>query len=231
MKRICTICARGGSQGVERKNIRLLSGLPLIAYSIKQARQSKLFDIISVSSDDAEILQVALDFGVDYTITRPDELATDFAPKLPVIQHCVEQVEMLYGSQFDIIVDLDVTSPLRIPEDIQGVVSLLVEKDAQNVITGSVARRSPYFNLIEIDDNGIACLSKTLSGTQITRRQDSPKCYDMNASIYAWSRGGLLNCEELINEKTYFYEMPEERSFDIDSELDFRIVEMIMSGN
>ncbi len=229
MKRLCTICARGGSKGVKWKNIRLLLGKPLIAYSIEQARASGLFDLLAVSSDSDEILDVARQWGCDCLIKRPDELATDQAAKLPVIRHCVAAVERLAGVTFDTLVDLDATSPLRTPEDIANAVKLLEETGAGNVITAMPARRSPYFNLVELDANGIVHLSKPLQ-TAVDRRQDAPKCFDMNASIYVWRRSVLFEAGTLFNPDTRLHVMPEERSIDIDSELDFRFVEYLMSS-
>lgn len=228
MKRLCTICARGGSKGVKGKNIRLLMGKPLIAYSIEQARGTGLFDLLAVSSDSDEILEVARTWGCDYLIKRPDELATDQAAKLPVIRHCVAEVERLSGQNFDTLVDLDATSPLRIAEDIVNAVKLLEESGAGNVITAMPARRSPYFNLVELDAEGIARLSKPPQSA-VVRRQDAPKCYDMNASIYVWRRPALFEGDSLFNRDTRLYVMPEERSIDIDSELDFEFVQFFMS--
>ena len=125
-----------------------------------------------------------------------------------------------------VIVDLDATSPLRLPEDIINVVKILEEKKVINVITAMPARRSPYFNLVELDDSGRVRLSKPLDHP-IVRRQDAPKCYDMNASIYIWQREGLLNNSVVFLENTALYVMPEERSIDIDSELDFEFVEFL----
>lgn len=227
MKRLCTICARGGSKGVVGKNIRVLLGKPLLAHSIAQARATGLFEFLAVSSDSDEILDVARTHGVDLLIKRPDELATDTAGKLPAIQHCVMEVERITGSHFDSLVDLDATSPLRIPEDIVNAVKLLEETGADNVITAMPARRSPYFNLVELGDDGVARLSKPLD-VPILRRQDAPKCFDMNASIYAWSREVFFSSNTIFNSSTRMYVMPEERSIDIDSELDFRFVEFMM---
>lgn len=229
INRICTICARGGSKGVKNKNIRDLHGRPLIAYSILQARESGLFDCIAVSSDSEEILAVAKKCGVDYLVKRPDELATDQAAKLPAIRHCVSEVERIIGYGFDTIVDLDATSPLRISDDIIQCVQLLEDRMVSNVITGAPARRSPYFNLVEVGEEGVAKLSKRLE-KPVVRRQDAPKCYDMNASIYVWSREALFDSPSIFNADTLLYEMPEERSIDIDSELDFKFVEFIMTS-
>lgn len=227
MNRLCTICARAGSKGVVGKNLRLLHGKPLIAYSIQQAKASGLFQAIAVDSDSEQILETAREWGADYQIRRPDELATDKAAKLPAIRHCVIETEKLTGQTFDVIIDLDATSPLRIPQDILQCVHLLEERGVSNVITGAPARRSPYFNLVEVDEDGIVQLSKNLD-KPVVRRQDAPQCYDMNASIYAWTRKSLLFGTTLFNPDTLIHVMPEERSIDIDSELDFRIVEMIM---
>jgi N-acylneuraminate cytidylyltransferase/CMP-N,N'-diacetyllegionaminic acid synthase len=230
MKRLCTICARGGSKGVKGKNVRMLLGKPLIAHSLEQARAAGLFEALAVSSDSDEILDLARQWGCDYLIKRPDELSTDQAAKLPVIRHCVVEVERLTGQAFDTLVDLDATSPLRIPEDICQAVNLLEASGAGNVITAMPARRSPYFNLVELDANGIVHLSKPLQSA-VVRRQDAPKCYDMNASIYVWRRDVLLSGDALFNSDTRLYVMPEERSIDIDSELDFRFVESLMTAN
>ena len=228
MKRICTICARGGSKGVKGKNLKLLLGKPLIAHSIEQARNSALFDAIAVSSDSPEILSIAKEWGVEYLIDRPAEMATDQAGKLPAIQHCASEVERLSKIQFDYFVDLDATSPLRIAEDIIGAVNLLEASGTDNVITATPARRSPYFNLVEEDVNGIVHLSKPLI-QPVLRRQDAPKCFDMNASIYGWNRIGMFEKNTIFNPTTRLYVMPEDRSIDIDSELDFELVEFLFS--
>lgn len=227
MTKICTICARGGSKGVKNKNLRALLGKPLIAHSILQAKESKLFDVIAFSSDSDEILKVAKEYGVDYIVKRPDELATDTAAKVPVIQHCVREVEKLSNVTFDLITDIDATSPLRSVEDLQNAVQKL-ENDqvASNLITAAPARRSPYFNLVEETVDGYVHLSKSLDNA-VVRRQDAPKAYDMNASIYVWKRDAFFDCQSVFTDKTLLYVMPEERSQDIDSELDFEIVQLL----
>lgn len=228
MKRICTICVRSNSKGVANKNIRQIGDKPLLAYSILQAKMSNLFQTIVVSSDSEEILNIANNWGVDYLIKRPSSLSTDKAPKVSVIQHALLTVEKIAKHQYDTIVDLDVTSPLRYISDISNVVNRLETTKVSNVITGNPSRRSPYFNLVELNDKGFVRLSKPLS-SQIFCRQDSPSCYDLNASIYAWNRLALLNNSNIFNEDTQLYIMPEERSIDIDTELDFQIVEFLMN--
>ena len=227
MSRICTICARGGSKGVTNKNLRPLAGKPLIAHTIEQARSSGLFDLIAVSSDSPEILDSSRGHGADLAVVRPPELATDDAAKLPAIRHCVEQAEKSAGITFDVVVDLDATSPLRLAQDIRGAIELLETRGVSNVLTAAPARRSPYFNLVELGENGVVRLSKP-PAKAIVRRQDSPQCFDMNASIYVWRRDALFEHATVFAPDTLLFVMPEERSIDIDSELDFEIVELIM---
>lgn len=226
MRRLCTILARGGSKGVPGKNIRPLLGKPLIAHSIEQARATGIFDRVAVSSDDPAILEISRAAGADQLIKRPAELATDNAAKLPAIMHCVEAVENQIGETFDVIADLQPTSPLRLPADIQGAVSLLEAGGVDNVITGSSAKCSPYFNLVEERADGSVGLSKP-TDTPIIRRQDAPRAFDMNGSIYVWRRETLMRGVGLFLEKTHLYEMPDERSADIDTEVDFQFVEFL----
>ncbi len=227
MKTIVSVCARGGSKGVKGKNVRAMLGLPLIVYTLRQAKESGLFDAFAVSSDSDEILAIAEKEGF-LTIKRPEELATDTAAKIPVIRHCLETAEKQLNTQFDYCLDLDCTSPLRSIEDIKACLELLKNENTPNVITAMPARRSPYFNLIEKSADGEVGLAKKLEG-QIVRRQDAPECFDMNASIYGWKREVLMSENKLFLKGTALHVMAEERSIDIDSELDFEIVQMILS--
>ena len=227
LRRLCSICARGDSKGVPGKNIRPLLGKPLIAHSIERARESALFDHIAVSSDNADILDAAGAAGADILVSRPAPLATDFAAKLPAIQHCAREAETRTGMRFDTICDLDATSPLRNVEDIAAAVDLCEQGECDNVITGAPAHRSPYFNLVERDPSGFVRVAKT-PATPLTRRQDAPDCFDCNASIYVWSRDRLFSSPHVVTERTALYVMPEARSRDIDSEFDFELVEFLM---
>lgn len=227
MSLLCTICARGGSKGVVGKNARDLLGKPVLAWSIAQARETGLFDAIAFSSDSDALLDAALKAGADIAVRRPDEMATDTAPKLPAIRHCLEQAIAQMGTTPEIFVDLDVTSPLRLPSDITDAVALLRESGARNVITGAPARRSPYFNLVEQRADGSVGLSKS-ANPPVTRRQDAPRCFDMNASIYVWRVAPFLEQPAVFYPDTRLFEMPEERSIDIDSDLDFALVELLL---
>ena len=123
--------------------------------------------------------------------------------------------------------DLDVTSPLRLTKDIEESFNYFVSKDFDNLITGCPSRKNPYFNMVEIKKNQVS-LSKKIS-SQPASRQSAPQVYEMNASIYIWKRQALIKYNSLFTDKTSLYIMPEERSVDIDSELDFRWVEFLMN--
>jgi CMP-N,N'-diacetyllegionaminic acid synthase len=230
MSRICTITVRAGSQGVPGKNWRPLHGLPLYAHSVRQAVESGLFERIAVTSDAPEVLGQAAEFGATDVIDRPKDLATNTAGKIPAIVHAVLSVEGLTGLPFSTVVDLDATSPLRIIEDIAGAVEMLESGHLESVITGSEAHRSPYFNLVEVDQTtGVVDVSKRV-GDGFLRRQDVPRSFDMNASVYVWDRDALVSDPRVFYPTTRLYEMPPERSHDIDSELDFQIVSWIMGA-
>lgn len=230
MKRLCSICARGGSKGVLNKNIKVIAGLPLIAHSIKQAIDSKMFSAVAVSSDSDEILNTATQFGADLAIKRPVDLATDSAAKLPAIQHCFNKAESHFNQHFDTLVDLDCTSPLRSLDDIKNSIQMFESSSADNLITAMPARRSPYFNMVKKKPDGfVEILAPTPDG--LIRRQDAPAAYDLNASIYIWNRSAILKAEKVIGPKTILFEMPEERSIDIDSQMDFEWVEFLLKKN
>jgi CMP-N,N'-diacetyllegionaminic acid synthase len=226
-KVLCTICARGGSKGVKNKNIKLIHGKPLIAYTIEQAKESKLFDHIVISTDSDAIAKIAQEYGAEVFFKRSPEMASDTAGKLDVIRDAFMRSEIYYHETFDYLVDLDATAPLRDTEDIICSFEQFKKDDNDNLITAMPSRRSPYFNLVEQSNEGKVYLSKTLDSA-IVRRQDAPKSYDMNASIYIWKRDIILNESTLFLEKTGLYVMPEERSIDIDTELDYKFVEFLM---
>ena len=229
MRRLCTVLARAGSVGVPGKNTRLLGGVPLVAHSIRHARATGLFDAVVVSTDDPEVRRIAEAEKVDLIVARPDDLATASAGKVPAIAHAVRVAEAELGRSFDVIVDLDVTSPLREPDDVVDAVALLEsDSDATNVITAAPARRSPYFNLVERAPGGMVRLVRP-SDPPLLRRQDAPECFDMNASIYVWWRATMSADLPVVNPGTRMHVMPEERSHDVDNELDWSIVSHLYS--
>ena len=226
MSRICTINARGGSKGVPGKNLAIVAGLPLLAHSVEQAKESGIFDLIAVSSDSFEILKVARNHGA-LAIERPDELASDSSPKLPSIIHGVKRAEEISGLTFSTVVDLDATSPLRNSGDIVGAVQLLETGHLDSVFTATRSRRSPYFNQVSKSANGI--WGPVLSHSEaIFRRQDAPETFDLNASIYVWNKDSLFRTPSVFQESSAVYLMPEERSWDIDSKFDFEVVSFLL---
>jgi CMP-N,N'-diacetyllegionaminic acid synthase len=224
---LCTICVRGGSKGVKNKNIKSINGKPLLAYTIEQAQASGLFEHIVVSTDSDAIIEVAKAYGAEVFFKRSPEMASDTSGKLEVIQDAFRRSEVYYHKTFAYHVDLDVTSPLRDVADITQAFKQFIDDNNDNLITAMPSRRSPYFNLVEVDSTGRVGLSKPLDNT-ILRRQDAPKTYDMNASIYIWKRDVLLNHDTIFLEKTGLYVMPEERSIDIDTPEDFKYVAFLM---
>jgi CMP-N,N'-diacetyllegionaminic acid synthase len=227
-KVLCTICARGGSKGVKNKNIKHINSKPLIAYTVEQAKESQLFEHIVISTDSDEIANVAKEYGAEVFFKRDAEMASDTAGKLDVIRDAFVKSEEHYNTKFDYLVDLDATAPLRNVDDILNSFKQLLDNDNDNIITAMPSRRSPYFNLLEVDEKGKVALSKKLSD-KVVRRQDAPLSYDMNASIYIWKRDTILNENSLFLDKTGLYVMPEERSIDIDTELDYKFVGFLMS--
>jgi CMP-N,N'-diacetyllegionaminic acid synthase len=224
---LCTICARGGSKGIKNKNLKKLNGKPLIAHTIEQAKNAELFEHIVISTDSDEIAAIAIQFGAEVFFKRSAKMASDTAGKLEVIRDAFIRSEEHYKKTFSYQVDLDATAPLRSTADIVNSFNQLKKNNNDNLITAMPSRRSPYFNIIEQEKSGKIYLSKKLDNP-IIRRQDAPKSYDMNASIYIWKRECILHAQTLFLEKTGLYIMPEERSIDIDTELDYKFVEFLM---
>lgn len=223
MSTIATICARGGSQGVPGKNIRMLHGKPLIVHTIDQAKACRGIDGIYVSTDSADIAKVAETAGATVPFLRPAELATSSAPKVPVIDHMLRFLQG-QGLSIDAIVDLDPTSPLRDVADIEQCMALL-DADTDLVITGYEAEKNPYFNMVERKPDGNIGLVKPPTGV-VTGRQGAPEVFSMNASIYVWRPEALAR--GIWQNRLKLHVMPRERSVDIDSELDFFFVEKLM---
>lgn len=226
MRRLGVICARQGSKGLPGKNLRLLGGVPMIVHTIRQAQSCGKFDAIAVSSDSQEILDVATAYGVVHTVLRPPELATDQASKVPAIRHCMLEVERV-TAQYDYIADLDCTVPFRLPSDINNAFEKIESAAVSTLISGTPARRLPYFNIVELNEDGFVRISKPTE-PPLTRRQDSPACFDMNASIHIWLRERLLTSDERFQDDTILFVMPFERSIDIDTDIEFEINELLM---
>ncbi|WP_300448383.1 acylneuraminate cytidylyltransferase family protein [uncultured Helicobacter sp.] len=228
---LCVIGARGGSKGVKNKNIMPIAGKPLLAHTIIQALQSRLFSHIVLSTDSEDIAKVGEEYGAEVFFLRDKALATDDSGKLPAIRDALLRSEAHYKTHFDVIFDLDATSPLRLVSDITQAYEQFLHDDNDILITASPARKSPYFNLIEIfEEEGEKRVNLSKKPPKpILRRQDSPKCYDMNASIYIWKREALLENDSVFTPNTGLFIMPEERSIDIDTPLDFAFVDFMLN--
>jgi len=222
---IATICARGGSKGLPRKNVRLFAGLPLIAHSITQALQCQHVDGVYVSTDDEEIAEIARDFGATVPFIRPAALAQDETPKLPVIAHLIEYLE-LQGHRIDRILDLQPTSPLRTPQDLTGALEL--DPSADLVVSICEPSHNPYFTLVESDEEGCLQLCKP---SRFVCRQQAPSVWGLNGSIYVWRPAALLQAisNGFWTVSTRGFVMPRERSVDIDDAFDFELAEWLVT--
>jgi CMP-N,N'-diacetyllegionaminic acid synthase len=223
---VCVIPARGGSKGLPGKNIKNFCGKPLIAYTIEQAIQSEYVDRIIVSTEAEEIAQISLEYGAEVPFMRPMDLAGDSIATVDVLLHAINWLEEADRYEFDILLLLHTTTPLRSVEDIDKSIDLLVEEKADNVFSVAEAHRNPYFNMVEINNSGYAGLVKQ---GNFTTRQEAPMIYDMNASIYVWWKELLKEKKKIFLDKTKIYVMPKERSIDIDDNIDFKIAEIIMT--
>lgn len=228
---LATICVRGGSKGVPGKNIKLLNGKPLLAYTIECAKRSGLIDDVIISTDDQHIADVAKSFGASVPFLRPAELASDSASKWPVFIHALEFYEAMHNVKVDYLVDLDVTVPLKTEMDIDGAIQLALNSpDADVIITGYEPERNPYFNMMEITPDGFAEIVKK-TAKPIVRRQDAPEVYSLSPAAYVVKRSALYDYEHWSKAKCKVFPIPRERAMDIDTEIDFEIIKILMNNN
>jgi N-acylneuraminate cytidylyltransferase len=216
---LAVIPARGGSKGVPRKNVRDLAGKPLICWTINAAKESKYIDRLILTSEDEEIIRVAKAAGCDVPFTRPEELASDTAAGVDVLCHAVEQV----AEDYDYVVLLQPTSPLRQTSDIDGAVELCVDRDVASVVSVAEATKSPYWMYHMQGDGALSPFVENSAAN----RQELPRAYALNGAVYVLRIASLLESRKIMSEETIGYVMPEERSYDIDSETDFLICEFL----
>ena len=225
-KAIGFIFARGGSKGVPGKNIKPLTGKPLIAHSIQVARDCPGLASVIVSTDDAQIAAVAREFGAQVPFIRPAELASDTAPEWLAWRHAVEWVQREQGA-FDAFVSLPATSPFRSVADVTACLDALrQDPQADAVITVKAADRSPYFNMVSLDERGYAGLVCKPAGS-ISRRQDAPVVYDITTVAYAVRPEFILRANGLFEGNIRTVTVPAERALDIDTPYDFLLAEAI----
>ena len=227
MKRsiIALIPARGGSKGIPRKNIKLFSGKPLIAYTIEEVKRSKYVDRIFVSTEDEEIVKISNAYNAE-VIKRPVEYAQDSSNSSEVIKHALSWLEKEERYSPEIILFLQPTSPLRTTEDINEALELYLNNDCESVVSVYKSQESPYWNLT-IKNHFIEPLFGW-DNFKEKRRQDLPITYSLNGAIYITSKSKFLENGSFFNEKTLPYIMPMERSIDIDNDSDFKFAETIM---
>jgi CMP-N-acetylneuraminic acid synthetase len=228
MNILVTICARGGSKGVKNKNIRMLNRKPLIAHTIEHALKWGRAKKIIVSTDSEKIARIAKQFGALVPFKRPAKLAGDKTPKVEVLRHALKESERIFRNRFDIIVDLDVTAPIRRLLDIENCYKKFLKIKPLTLFSVVRAHRNPYFNMVEENEAGFVSLSKTLAKKSY-RRQDAPSVYDMNASIYFYQRQYLLDksIRSPISKRSVVYVMDDVSAFDIDREIDFKFIEFL----
>jgi CMP-N-acetylneuraminic acid synthetase len=225
---LAIIPARGGSKGVPRKNIRDLCGKPVIAWTIETALAAgDVLHRVVVSTDDAEIIKAARTAGAETPFTRPAEMATDEAPGLPVIQHAVAFVEEEEGTPVDWVLILQPTAPFRNVDDITESMKLARQGDCDSVISVTQAMAEHPILMKKIENDRL--LPYCIEEKEGTRRQDyDPPAYIRNGAIYLTRRDVLMEGDSIWGEVIRPYVMPEERSYDIDSERDFKLVELVM---
>jgi N,N'-diacetyl-8-epilegionaminate cytidylyltransferase len=226
---IGAIFARGGSKGVPRKNLRLLAGKPLIAYSIEAALRCQSINRVIVSTDDEEIAAAAHRFGAEVPFTRPADLATDNAPEWLAWQHAIRSLEeQPNATKIDVLVSVPTTSPLRKAEDIETCIAALLEGEADIVVTVRDAERNPYFNMVTLDEAGFAHLMIS-PPLPLYTRQSAPKAYDMTTVAYAAKASFVMKSNGLFQGKVKAIVIPQERALDIDTEYDFRLAEFMLT--
>lgn len=221
------IGARKGSKGVPGKNFRPICGKPLIDWSLDQLFANRRVDVVVVSTDDEEIhahavARGALDIGL-----RPAHLATDTAPKWGVWQHALAATEAMMGPA-SAFLDLDCTSPLRLPQDIDGALDLFISEHPDMVMSCCEARKNPYFNLVEPDATGALHVSKPLPGG-VWARQDAPVVYEHVGLVYVVAPDYLRRAGTIYEGRVIPFVLPAERCHDIDTPYDFRLVEFLLS--
>lgn len=219
------ITARGGSKAIPRKNVRLVAGKPLIAWTIEAASYSLRLSQLVVSTDDQEIAAIARKWGARVPFLRPAELALDNSPHIPVVVHAIEWLESHEQLRCDYVLLLQPTSPLRSGEDIENAIQLALERDADSVVSVCEAPFHPYLAKNIVDGRLESFLPQPEG---YLARQNLPKAYVINGAIYLVRRDLLMKQHTFYTERTYAYLMPPERSLDIDTPWDMYLADLIL---
>lgn len=230
-KMLAIIPARGGSKGLPGKNILPFAGLPLIAHTILFAKLCPEITRCIVSTDSAEIAEVARQYQGEVPFTRPSELAQDDTPMWPVLQHALQEMEQEIGESYDMVLLLDPTSPAREPADVAGLLRRLQKcPDAYGVIGVSRPDFNPLWNCVVEKDGWMEDLIP--GGSDYHRRQDAPDVYRINGSLYLW-RADFVRTEERSWRQTgghLIYEIPEIRAMSFDTAMEFQKAELFVKG-
>ena len=228
MNTIAFIFARGGSKGLPGKNIRLLGGKPLIAWSIEHALSVKRIHRVIVSTDSEDIANVARHYGAEVPFMRPAELARDDSPEWLAWRHALNYLRETTGKLPDAMVSVPTTAPLRSPIDIENCLDEYEKGDVDMVITVTDAHRSPYFNMVKINADGTVGLVNPPQSA-IARRQDAPLVYDMATVCYVTNPEFVLTHNAAFDGRVKAVHVPTERAIDIDTLLDFQIAESLLN--
>ncbi len=223
-KIIGVIPARGCSKCIPRKNIKILQGKPLVAYTIEEAKKSKYLTHLVVSTEDEEIKNISLKYGAEVPFLRPEELATDDALAIPTVQHTVITIEKIKNIKYDYVIMLQPTAPLRKTEDIDKALAMLIEADADGVISVLDVDNWHPMKMKKFDENSYLIDYQT-PPVENPPRQILPKVYMVNGAIYAAKRDVFMEKNTFKGEKCLGYIMPPDRSVNIDIEIDFLIAE------
>ncbi len=228
MNIVALICARGGSKGLPGKNIRPLAGLPLIVWSIRQAKSVARINRVIVSTDSEEIAAVARDAGAEVPFIRPAALAQDNSPEREVWRHAMNYLKETEGAYPDILIAVPATAPLRIPEDLERCLDEYAKGEADTVITVSHAHRNPYFNMVKQRADGqVELVIPPVDGV-LSRRQDAPEVYDVTTVAYVTGPDFVIRTNNIFEGRVRHVLIPVERALDIDTLMDFRIAEYLM---
>nr|WP_317331743.1 acylneuraminate cytidylyltransferase family protein [uncultured Romboutsia sp.] len=224
-KVLAIIPARSGSKGIIDKNIINLNGKPLIAYSIDASLGSKYIDKVVVTTDCEEIANVAREYGAEVPFLRPHDLASDTAKTIDVVIHCIEEMKKL-GEEYDYMVLLQPTQPLRQSWHIDEAIELILEKSEEALVSISKVKDHPIL-MRTIDKNGHAV--NLLEGSSTKRRQDFQDFYKVNGAIYINKINENLHNETSLNDNKLVYIMDKKYDVDIDEMLDLQIAEILIS--
>ncbi len=228
-KILCVLQVRGGSKGVPKKNIREVNGKPLMTWTIESAKKSNVFDSIWVSSDSDEIIEVGRKEEVN-TIKRPEELSGDEVLSVDSLHWAVNEIEGLYGIEYDYVVELPVVCPLRNETHIKEAVEKLITTGADSVISVTqMTDKHPVRMKRITDDDLIEDFCSEYPEGDAGRRQDLEPCYIRNGGIYSMKRDTLMNEKTRHGKVSRPYVMEDKYSINIDSEMDLRIAEVMLN--